>query len=150
MEYEECRTPHSSPLLLLLQMTSTTHVKNGLRKLLVIGKTGTGKSTLCNVIAGKPPESELFPVSASSLSCTQQVKFANINFNKDSEKLLSLIDTIGFDDPKNDTDAIIIAELMDKLMNYCDKVDVCAIVVNGQNPRLEGSLVAVLEILQVN
>ena len=64
--------------------------------------------------------------------------------------MVSLIDTIGFDDPNNDTDVVIIAELVDKLMNNCDKVNLFAIAVNGQNPRLDGSLVAMIKIFQVS
>ena len=65
------------------------------------------------------------------------------------ERLVSLIDTIGFDDPNNDTDIKIIAELVDKLMNKCDKIHLFIIAVNGQAPRLDGSLVAMLKIFQV-
>ena len=59
-----------------------------------------------------------------------------------------LIDTIGFDDPRKDTDANIIAELVTKLKNNCDFVNMFAIAVNGQSPRLDGSLVAMIKILQ--
>ena len=65
------------------------------------------------------------------------------------ERLVSLIDTIGFDDPNNDTDIKIIAELVDKLMNKCDKIHLFIIAVNGQAPRLDGSLVAMITIFQV-
>ena len=35
---------------------------NGRKKLLVIGKTGTGKSTLCNIITGHEHDAEIFQV----------------------------------------------------------------------------------------
>ena len=44
---------------------------NGRKKMLVIGKTGTGKSSLCNVMSGHDPHSEIFGVSEGALSCTQ-------------------------------------------------------------------------------
>ena len=65
------------------------------------------------------------------------------------ERLVSLIDTIGFDDPDNDTDAKIISELVDKLTKKCDRVHLFVIAVNGQNPRMDGSLVAMLKIFKV-
>ena len=65
------------------------------------------------------------------------------------ERLVSLIDTIGFDDPDNDTDTKIIAELVDKLINNCDKIHLFVIAVNGQSPRMDGSLVAMLKIFKV-
>ena len=59
----------------------TRDVRNNMRrKMLVIGKTGTGKSTLCNRIAGLAHDANLFPVSAAAMSCTQSTKFGNVNF----------------------------------------------------------------------
>ena len=66
---------------------------NGLKKLLIIGKTGTGKSTLCNVLTGNDPKAKIFPVSSDAESCTQATKFANVWFNGDKSKHISLIDT---------------------------------------------------------
>ena len=66
------------------------------------------------------------------------------------ERLVSLIDTIGFDDPDNDTDSKIIAELVDKLINNCNKIHLFVIAVNGQSPRMDGSLVAMLKIFKVS
>ena len=62
--------------------------------------------------------------------------------------LPSLIDTIGFDDPDNDVDANIIAELVLKLKNYCDHVNLFIIAVNGQNPRLDASLIGMIRIFE--
>ena len=60
--------------------------ENGRKKILIIGKTGTGKSSLCNVIAGHPHNAEIFPVSGAASSCTQSTKFAEIFFNLDKER----------------------------------------------------------------
>ena len=62
--------------------------------------------------------------------------------------LLSLIDTIGFDDPEKDADAEIISELVIKLRDNCDHVNLFIIAVNGQNPRLDGSLIGMIRIFE--
>ena len=59
---------------------------NGRKKMLIIGKTGTGKSSLCNVISGHDPNAEIFRVSEGALSCTQATQFANVFFNKDKSR----------------------------------------------------------------
>merc|ERR1712037_273725 len=123
-------------------------VSNGRRKSLGIGKTGTGKRSLCNVLCGADHDADVFPVSAEAMSCTQRTFFCEANFNKNKEEPISLIDTIGFDDPDTDDDAKIIAELVLKLKNGCDFVNLFVIAVNGQNPRLDGSLVGMIKVFE--
>ena len=59
-----------------------------------------------------------------------------------------MIDTIGFDDPNRDTDCNIISELVLRLRDHCDYVNLFIIAVNGQSPRLDGSLVAMIRIFE--
>ena len=40
------------------------------KRIVVIGATGTGKSTLCNLLAGKGPTDDLFPAGRSMSSMT--------------------------------------------------------------------------------
>ena len=45
------------------------------KTLLIIGETGTGKSSLANKIAGHAEDSKTFPVSADPTVCTQNTVF---------------------------------------------------------------------------
>ena len=141
---------HSSQILAPYPGVKITNTikNNGLKKLLQMGVTGAGKSSLCNVLAGFKPDAHLFPISSSAESCTQRTKFAVVNFNGDETYPVSLIDTTGFDDPQQNKDAAIIAELVGKLKNDCDHVNLFLIVVNGTESRLNGSETAMLEILE--
>ena len=121
---------------------------NERRKLLVIGKTGTGKSSLCNVLTGNLPNAKAFPVSSKATTCTQETIFADANFCGVPSKPLSIIDTIGFDDPTKDHDAKIIADLVLQLQQNCDYVNTFVMAVNGQNPRLDGSLLQMIKIFE--
>ena len=113
--------------------------KNGRMKLLVIGKTGAGKSSLCNVIAGEDPDHEIFPVSDGADGCTAATQFANINFGGNQGRQISLIDTVGLDEQSVEDNADVVAELVEKLRNACDFVNLFAVVVNGNDQRFDAS-----------
>ena len=72
------------------------------KKIVVIGATGTGKSTLCNVISGKKHnDNEVFPVSPNMESCTNVTKqsselWQGTGFN------VNVIDTPGLCDSHGD------------------------------------------------
>ena len=53
---------------------------------------------------------------------------------------------MGFDDPAADDDAKIITEMVYKLQDSCDFVNLFIIAVNGQDPRLDASLINMLRI----
>merc|ERR1719342_1836689 len=78
----------------------------------------------------------------------KKIQLDNVKFGGNESRPLSIIDTIGFDDPKNDTDADIIADLVTTLKHYVDFINTFVIAVNGQNPRLDGSLLAMIKILE--
>merc|ERR1712051_98689 len=127
---------------------TNTLVDNGRKKILVIGKTGTGKSSLCNVLCGADHDADLFPVSAEAMSCTQRTFFCDAFFLQQQGGALLPDYTIGFDDPDKDDDAGIISELVLRLKHGCDHVNLFIIAVNGQSPRLDGSLLGMIKIFE--
>ena len=66
----------------------------------------------------------------------QETKFANVFFNGNKENPVSLIDTIGWSDSGKLSDAMIIEELIQKLKEACDHLNLVVMTVNGQNPRI--------------
>eukprot|EP00964_Phaeocystis_antarctica_P064554 scaffold38839_cov64-Phaeocystis_antarctica.AAC.7 len=85
------------------------------KRVVVIGVTGAGKSTVLNCMGGwnfvqKPPDYEfewqekdgvdaLFEARADCDSCTKKTSFANLAFMGDSERAVVAVDTPGHDDP---------------------------------------------------
>ena len=122
----------------------TNLVDNERRKVLIVGKTGAGKSCLCNIIAGLEYNNPMFAISHDAQSCTEHTTFANVNFNGNVNRPISIIDTIGFDDSDRDTDTDIIRDLETSLKARCDYVNLFAIVMKGQSPRLDASLVGTI------
>jgi len=121
---------------------------NGRNKMLIIGKTGVGKSSLCNVICGLPRNAKAFPVSPEATACTHTTQLADAFFGNNKTLPFSLIDTMGFDDPTRDVDAVIIGELVATLKERVDFVNTFVIAINGQHPRLDGSLITMIRIFE--
>jgi len=85
------------------------------KRVVVIGVTGAGKSTVLNCMGGwgfvqKPPDYEfewqekdgvsaLFEARADCESCTKKTSFANLAFLGDAERAVVVVDTPGHDDP---------------------------------------------------
>ena len=102
-------------------------VNNNQKYILVIGMTGSGKSSFVNFITGKDNECK---VSNSANPCTAEYKIVDcIHYYGSSYKTLNFIDTPGLDDPKGDKNNI---EEIIKFRNafprintiiYCQKLD---------------------------
>ena len=86
-------------------------------RLVIIGQTGAGKSTLANVLLGEPVDCNncTFPVCAGHDSCTKQTKYAVGQWLGEGQRF-TVVDTPGFGDSDND-DNILIDEMMDVLKN---------------------------------
>ena len=64
------------------------------------GESGTGKSTLCNVLAGEKHDSNIFPASPYASGRTHCTSIhTDAFFAGDNLKPFTIIDTQGFNDP---------------------------------------------------
>ena len=71
-------------------------------------------------------------------------RIRNVVVFGDPRRPITIVDTPGFDDPGKKKDAVIIAELVKTLNNEGKKLSLILFTLNGQSPRLEGSLKAMI------
>ena len=95
---------------------------------IVIGATGSGKSTFCNVMAGKRADSRLFPVGRVGQMSTTTTTSNKVNWmGNDFE--MNLIDTPGMQDSELE-DFKHIQGMIDELKKH-DKIDAFILVINA-------------------
>ena len=98
--------------------------------MIVIGPTGVGKSTFCNVIAGRDPtDSSVFPVSDSGDSCTNKTSSTEIEWRGSGGLSVTLIDTPGLSDTSED-DFKNISGMLEELKKHSE-IHVFVLTVNG-------------------
>ena len=106
--------------------------------ILILGETGTGKSSLCNVLAGRGPSSDLFPVSSGLASFTQKNVYQQIPFGGDEGFIVTAVDTKGFNDSNNKIDIDTVANFIASLKRRCSNVNVFGLTIN--EPKLDGPI----------
>src|SRR5690606_24647628 len=75
-----------------------------IKNILLIGRTGNGKSTLANVLA----DTNIFTESADSVSETRSIKTKTFELGLDDEKAkYCVIDTVGVGDTQLDTKDVL-------------------------------------------
>ena len=114
------------------------------RTILILGETGTGKSSLCNVLAGRKPNSDLFPVSSGTVSCTQKNVYQQIPFGGDEKFYVTAIDTKGFNDSNETINMDVVAKFIASLRRRCVGVNVFGITIHES--RLDGPIVEMMKL----
>ena len=100
------------------------------KTMIVIGPTGVGKSTFCNVIAGKDPmDQSTFPVSDSGESVTNKTSGEEIEWRGSGGFPVTLIDTPGLSDSSED-DFKNISGMLKELEKHSE-IHVFVLTVNG-------------------
>ena len=105
--------------------------------LIVIGATGTGKSSLANVLIGESPDCEncTFPICSGTDSCTKQTAYAEGHWLGNGE-LFTIVDTPGFGDSDND-DNDLMNEMVQALKNAIKTANGFLLLFNGQSERFD-------------
>jgi len=119
------------------------------KSVLVLGEKQSGKSALCNVLAGKEAESDEFPVGRDKTkTCTvKEVSFKN----SESESLtINLIDTVGLEGGENrELDKNNLNILRKELIQHCEYIDMLIITLDGKPSRISKSFRSILESVKV-
>ena len=119
--------------------------------MIIIGETGTGKSTLCNFLTGNRCDSKEFKVGNSKIKRgTEETTIkSHAFFLGDKNRPFTIIDTPGFNDPgrlvngsRND-DKAIVNELMSKLSTV-NHINLFVVCLNGAVLELRESMRYVL------
>ena len=100
------------------------------KTMIVIGPTGVGKSTFCNVVSGRDPmDQSIFPVSDSGESVTNKTSGTEIEWRGSGGFPVTLIDTPGLSDSSED-DFKNISGMLKELEKHSE-IHVFVLTVNG-------------------
>jgi len=110
-------------------------------KIVIIGPTGSGKSSLANVLLGESPLCKdcTFPVCSQGLhSCTKETTMATKPWLGENE-MFTVVDTPGFGDSDND-DSDLVDEMMAVLNKEVGSANLILLLIKGTETRLGGEL----------
>ena len=122
--------------------------------MIVIGESGSGKSSCCNIFVGESHDSEVFPASLYSTETTQKTKIYPAHYLGNLDRPFTIIDTQGFNDPnsignsKKECNQTIVMELM-KSLTRVSHINLFLVCVNGTTlRRLNESLQYMLRVFE--
>ena len=109
-------------------------------RVVILGQTGTGKSTLANVLIGENPDCKscTFPICNGMDSCTKDTKYAVGKWLGNGVEF-TVVDTPGFGDSDND-DSDLIDEMMDTLKNDVKDANALVLLISGDQRRFNAPL----------
>merc|ERR1719167_1417634 len=108
-------------------------------KIVILGGTGVGKSSLANVLIGASPDCEncTFPICDGSDSCTKETSYAEANWLGDGDPF-TVVDTPGFGD-SDDEENELINEMVDALKHQINTTNVFLLSFNAEEERMNSA-----------
>merc|ERR1711962_1834724 len=119
-----------------------------LPRVVIMGQTGVGKSTLANVLLGESPDCKncTFPVCDDHNSCTKETSYGTGPW-KGSGVVFTVVDTPGFGDSDNE-DTELIDEMMGALHTTIKEANGIMLLLNGEEERFDASLQQMMREMQ--
>ena len=143
-------TKQRTSFLLLCLLLATVAAQEDLPepRLVIIGQTGAGKSTLANVLLGESPDCTncTFAVCDDHNSCTKQTKY-KVGTWLGSGPTFTIVDTPGFGDSDNE-DPELIDEMMGALHSVIKGANAMVFLINGQDERFDASMQQMIREMQ--
>merc|ERR1711970_846712 len=111
-------------------------------RIVIVGATGAGKSSLANAFLGCDPRKNdcMFAVCDTMDSCTKKTSYGT-GLWLGTGKNMTVVDTPGFGDNE---DEALIEEMMDVLVNQLDHADTLLLLLNGESTRFSAGLQTML------
>jgi len=116
-------------------------------RIVIIGPTGSGKSSLANALLGIDPENEdmaLFTVCPNSMnSCTKEISYKTGQWLGKGPNL-TVVDTPGFSDSDNQ-DGALLKDMTKFLKNNLKEAEVLVLLLDGKETRFNAGLQNMLQ-----
>ena len=115
-------------------------------RMVIVGATGAGKSSIANALLGCDPQGSgcLFEVCSSAASCTTQTTMGSGPWlGEGTSQDFTVVDTPGFGDSEG-RDSEFLVEMMDVLDNELGYTNIIVLVLEGGEPRFGEPLYAML------
>merc|ERR1711892_70523 len=143
-----CKMLRVTVLVLLAYLSAAQDLDLPEPRLVIIGQTGAGKSTLANVLLGEAPNCKncTFAVCDSHNSCTKHTSYAVGNWLGVGPQF-TVVDTPGFAD-SDDEDTELIDEMMGTLHTVIKGANALILLLNGEDERFNSSFQQMLREMQ--
>merc|ERR1719495_925340 len=118
-------------------------------RLVILGQTGTGKSTLSNILLGQAFDCQncTFPVCNGMSSCTKDTKYATGKWLGKGGADFTVVDTPGFGDSDNN-DNEMIDEMMNTLKKSVKEANALVLLLSGEQQRFNSALQQMIREMQ--